>query len=110
MKKRVAVTGMGVVSPLGSDCTTLWENLINGVSGIERIDALAGLPVTFGGPARGFAPERHLGPKEIRRMDRYAQMAVTCGMDAWDQSGLEPGAYAEEIGRASCRERVLYTV
>jgi 3-oxoacyl-[acyl-carrier-protein] synthase II len=95
MKKRVAVTGIGVVSPLGSDCTTLWENLVNGVSGIETIEALAGLPVTFGGRAKGFEPERHLSPKEMRRMDRYAQMAVFCAMEAVAQSGLKEGAYPD---------------
>ncbi|HOJ13939.1 MAG TPA: beta-ketoacyl-ACP synthase II [Deltaproteobacteria bacterium] len=99
MKKRVAVTGIGVVSPLGCDCTTLWDNLTNGVSGIEPIDELAGLPVTFGGRARGFDPGKYLGPKEIRRMDRYAQMAVTCALDAWAQSGLGRNDYpAHRVG------------
>ena len=75
MKKTVAVTGIGVVSPLGSDVPTLWDNLIHGISGIEPIEELKGLPVTFGGPAKGFDPARYLGPKEIRHMDRYTQMA-----------------------------------
>ncbi|RLA97371.1 MAG: beta-ketoacyl-[acyl-carrier-protein] synthase II, partial [Deltaproteobacteria bacterium] len=49
----IAVTGMGVVSPLGSDVQSLWKALVKGVSGIERIDALEGLPVNIGGPAKG---------------------------------------------------------
>ena len=96
MKKRVAVTGIGVVSPLGSDCTTLWEHLIQGISGIGTIEELSGLPVTFGGRARTFDPARHLGSKEIRRMDRYTQFAVTCGLDAVAQAGLSPETYPEQ--------------
>ncbi|HPI93659.1 MAG TPA: beta-ketoacyl-ACP synthase II [Deltaproteobacteria bacterium] len=99
MKKRIAVTGIGVISPLGSDCRTLWENLIQGISGIGPIEELSGLPVTFGGRARGFDPSRHLGPKDIRRMDRYTQMAVTCGLDAYGQAGLPSDTYpAHRVG------------
>ncbi|MEN6447088.1 MAG: beta-ketoacyl-ACP synthase II [Syntrophaceae bacterium] len=95
MKKKVVVTGIGVVSPLGSDLSTLWDNLIHGNSGIESIEEFSSLPVTFGGPARGFDPLRFLSPKEIRRTDRYAQMAVVTGLDAWAQSGLSPDTYPE---------------
>ena len=95
MKKTVVVTGIGVVSPLGSDLSTLWDNLIHGNSGIESIEEFSSLPVTFGGPARGFDPLRFLSPKEIRRTDRYAQMAVVTGLDAWAQSGLSPDTYPE---------------
>ena len=93
MKKRIAVTGIGVVSPLGSDCKTLWEHLIQGISGIGTIEELSGLPVTFGGRARAFDPARHLGPKDIRRMDRYTQIAVSCGLDAFAQAGISPESY-----------------
>ncbi|MCU0575815.1 MAG: beta-ketoacyl-ACP synthase II [Desulfobacterota bacterium] len=96
MKKIVAVTGLGVVSPLGSDCTTLWENLIQGKSGIGTIEDLSGLPVTFGGRAVTFDPARHLGPKEIRHMDRYTQMAMSCGLDAWEQAGISPDTYPDQ--------------
>jgi len=95
MKKTVAITGIGVVSPLGSDVSTLWENLVNGKSGIEPIEELKGLTVTFGGPAFGFDPATYLSPKEIRHMDRYSQMAVSCGLAACAQSGMTPDAYPE---------------
>jgi 3-oxoacyl-[acyl-carrier-protein] synthase II len=95
MKKTVVVTGIGVVSPLGSDVNTLWENLIHGISGIEPIEELKGLPVTFGGPAKGFDPARYLGPKEIRHMDRYTHMAVSCGLDAFNHACLNPDSYPE---------------
>ncbi len=93
MKKTVALTGIGVVSPLGSDVKTLWENLVHGISGIEPIEELKGLAVTFGGPAKGFDPSSHLSPKEIRHMDRYTQMAVSCGLAACTQSGITPDTY-----------------
>lgn len=94
--ERIAVTGCGVVSPLGCDLETVWRNLTAGVSGIRSIEALAELPVTFGGAALGFEPERYIEPKELRHLDRYAQMAVTAGLDAWAQAGLDQGAYAAE--------------
>jgi 3-oxoacyl-[acyl-carrier-protein] synthase II len=95
MKKTVAVTGIGVISPLGCDIHTLWDNLTHGISGIETIEALNGLPVTFGGPARGFDPTRYLGTKEIRHMDRYAQMAVATGLDAYKHARLAQDTYPE---------------
>ena len=96
MKKTVVVTGIGVVSPLGSDVNTLWENLIHGISGIEPIEELKGLPVTFGGPAKGFDPARYLSPKELRHMDRYTQMAVSCGLDAYEHARLNAESYPEQ--------------
>ncbi len=92
----IAVTGMGVVSPLGSNIPTLWNNLTQGISGIQTLDTLAGLPVTMGGPAQGFDPARFLGAKELRQTDRYAQMALIAGLDALKLAGLEAPAYAPE--------------
>jgi 3-oxoacyl-[acyl-carrier-protein] synthase II len=91
--RKVAVTGFGVVSPLGCDAATLWNGLVEGKSGIEPIDELSGLPVTFGGPARDFDPSRYLGSKELRHMDRYSQMALAAGLDAYHHAGLDPGSY-----------------
>jgi len=92
--KKVAITGLGVVSPLGSDIQILWDNLLEAQSGIERIDAFADLPVTFGGPVKGFDPSRYLGQKELRHLDRYSQMAVTAGLDAYEQSALKEDSYS----------------
>jgi len=92
----VVVTGIGVVSPLGSDISSVWENLIKGVSGIERIDEFNGLPVSIGGKARGFDPAKHLSPREIRHQDRFSQMALVAGMDAIDDAGIDKGTYQED--------------
>ena len=90
---KVAITGIGVVSPLGSDIVTLWDNLIQGNSGIVSVEDFEDLPVTFGGVARDFDPSRHLGSKEMRHLDRYSQMALTAGLDAYHHSGLNPDTY-----------------
>lgn len=95
MKRTVAVTGIGVISPLGCDIHTLWDNLTKGNSGIESVEELKDLPVTFGGRARDFDPARYLGNKEMRHMDRYGQMAVTAGLDAYAHAGLTREAYPE---------------
>ncbi|HHO76768.1 MAG TPA: beta-ketoacyl-[acyl-carrier-protein] synthase II, partial [Deltaproteobacteria bacterium] len=91
---RIAITGIGVVSPLGSDIATLWDNLIQAKSGVVPVEDFAGLPVTFGGPARDFDPSRYMGSKEQRHLDRYSQMAVTAGLDAYYQSFLKTDTYS----------------
>jgi 3-oxoacyl-[acyl-carrier-protein] synthase II len=92
----VVITGMGVVSPLGSTCEALWKNLVEGASGIKIIPELHDLTVTMGGPAHGFDPTRYLGAKELRHLDRYCQMAVTAGMDAYEAAALTPQTYTED--------------
>ncbi len=91
--KQIAITGIGVVSPLGSDTRTLWDNLVQGKSGIDTIGEFSELPVTFGGRATAFDPERYLGNKELRHMDRYAQFALTAGLDAYQNAGLNSDTY-----------------
>ncbi len=92
----VVITGMGVVSPLGSDCLTLWNNLVGGASGIKNIPELKELTVTMGGPAQGFEPTRYLGAKDLRHMDRYCQMALCAGLDAVEDAQLSPGSYPDD--------------
>jgi len=92
----VVITGMGIVSPLGSDCVTLWRNLVDGASGIKSIPGLNDLTVTMGGPAHGFDPTRYLAAKELRHLDRYCQMALTAGLDAVEASSLTPEMYPED--------------
>ena len=92
----VVITGMGVVSPLGSTCESLWSNLVDGASGIKNIPEFNDLTVTMGGPAHGFDPTRYLGAKELRHLDRYCQMAITAGMDAIEAAALAPDTYPED--------------
>ncbi|MBM3949235.1 MAG: beta-ketoacyl-ACP synthase II [SAR202 cluster bacterium] len=91
MKNRVAVTGIGIVSPLGLDVKTSWDGLAAGRSGVDRITAfpLDGLETTIAAEVRGFDPAAYVGPKEARRMDRFVQLAAAATFEAVTTSGLK---------------------
>jgi 3-oxoacyl-[acyl-carrier-protein] synthase II len=88
--RRVVVTGMGAVSPLGNTVDEYWNNLIAGKSGIERITALdpSGYPVTAAGEVKNFEPEDYLDRKEARRMARFSHFAMAAAQEAVASSGL----------------------
>ena len=87
---RVAVTGIGIVSPLGLDTPGTWEALIAGKSGIANITLFdASKHVTkFAAEVKGFEPTNYINRKEARHMDRFAQFAVVASQQALKQSGL----------------------
>jgi 3-oxoacyl-[acyl-carrier-protein] synthase II len=87
---RVAVTGIGIVSPLGLDTPGTWEALIAGKSGIANITLFdANKHVTkFAAEVKGFDPTNYINRKEARRMDRFAQFAVVASQEALKRSGL----------------------
>jgi 3-oxoacyl-[acyl-carrier-protein] synthase II len=90
--RRVVVTGLGVVTPLGHDLETFWKNLISGQCGIDRITAFDATPfdTQIAGEVRNFDPAPAFpSPKEIRRTDRYSQFGVYAGWSALKDSGLE---------------------
>lgn len=91
MSRRVVITGLGVVTPLGSDVTTFWSNLTAGKSGISRIDEVdvTDQPVQIGGVVRDFKPEQYIERKEIRRFDKFAQFAIGAASQALEDSGLK---------------------
>jgi 3-oxoacyl-[acyl-carrier-protein] synthase II len=91
MERRVVVTGMGCLSPLGTNVAETWTGIVCGKSGIgpiERFDP-SQLPVRFAGECKGFDPASVLTPKEARRMDRFQQMAYASAVEARDHAGLE---------------------
>ncbi len=92
MSGRVYATGAGVVSPVGLDTSSTWGSLVNGISGIGRITSFdpEGYDTTFAAEVDGFEPERFLEKKEIRRMDRFAQMAAVASLEALEQASLDP--------------------
>jgi 3-oxoacyl-[acyl-carrier-protein] synthase II len=99
-RRRVVITGLGVVSPLGNDVESTWSNLVAGKSGaapIEQWDASA-YPVTFACELKDFQPSEWLEHKQARRMDRFAQMIVAAARQAESDSGLDVAAEAERIG------------
>ena len=89
--KRVVITGIGVISPVGLDVAGMWQNLICGVSGIGPITAFdtTNYEARIAGEARGFDPLNYMSAREARRMDRFAQYAIACLGQALAQSGLE---------------------
>src|SRR5215211_4212164 len=93
VKRRVVITGMGVICPLGNDVNTMWQNLAHGKSGIGTITRFdpTGFETTFAGEVRGFDPGETIGKKEARRMDRYTQFAVAAALQAAEQAGLSSG-------------------
>ncbi|MEX2157892.1 MAG: beta-ketoacyl-ACP synthase II [Dehalococcoidia bacterium] len=82
--RRVVITGMGAVSPLGNTVDEYWNNLIAGKSGIERITALdpSGYPVSAAGEVKNFDPEKYLDRKEARRMARFSHFAMAAAQEA----------------------------
>ncbi len=99
--KRVVVTGIGIVSPLGLDTASTWDSLIAGKSGIANIthfDASI-YPTRFAGEVKEFDPVKYINRKEARRMDRFAQLAVVASQEAVKQSGLVINeSNSDEIG------------
>jgi 3-oxoacyl-[acyl-carrier-protein] synthase II len=86
----VVVTGIGVVSPLGSNLCSSWQSLLagtSGVSAITRFDA-TGFETTFAAEVKGFDPVERLGRKDARRTDRYTQFAVAAAVEAVENASL----------------------
>lgn len=90
MRKRVVVTGMGCVSPLGNDVSTLWENLLKGKSGVGPLTLFdtSEHPSKIAAEVKGFDPAALFGNREARRMDRFAQFGVASAQQALQNSGL----------------------
>src|SRR3989475_5005578 len=89
-RRRVVVTGLGMITPLGSTVEKTWDGLIAGKSGIgpiTRFDA-TGLETTIAGEVRDFAPQDYMDRKEIRRADRFVQFAVAVATQALGDAKL----------------------
>ena len=87
---RVVITGLGMVSPLGLDVASNWDALINGRSGADKITLFdASKHVTkFAAEVKNFDPNTYINRKEARRMDRFAQFAVTASQEAVKNANL----------------------
>ncbi len=99
--RRVVITGMGVISPLGLDLPTTWQNLIQGRSGIRPITLFdtTEFQVTIAGEAHGFDATNYMPAKEARRADRFTQFAIAALEEAMAQSGLEVTSHnAHDVG------------
>jgi 3-oxoacyl-[acyl-carrier-protein] synthase II len=100
-QRRVVVTGLGLVSPVGNTVGDAWENLLAGRSGIATITKFdhSGLSVHFGGEVKGFNIEDYISAKEARHMDTFIHYGIAAGTQAFKDSGLEvTEANSERIG------------
>ncbi|CAC9642029.1 beta-ketoacyl-ACP synthase II [bacterium endosymbiont of Bathymodiolus sp. 5 South] len=90
-KRRVVITGLGIVSPVGSTVSTAWDNILNGKSGINSLTNIEtqGQSVTFGGSVKDFDIANYLKPKEIKKMDTFIHYGMAAGIQAIENSGLE---------------------
>ena len=91
MTTRVAVTGVGAISPVGLDSNESWNSIKNGKLGISKITSFdsSNLAVHIAAEVKGFLPEEKLGKKDSRRLDRFSQFACVAAMEAFDMSGLD---------------------
>jgi 3-oxoacyl-[acyl-carrier-protein] synthase II len=99
-RRRVVITGIGAVTPLGNDVETTWENLLAGQAGageIRHFDA-TDYPVRFACELKEFDPARWIDRKQARRMDRFAQMIVAAARQAESDAGLDVAREPERVG------------
>jgi 3-oxoacyl-[acyl-carrier-protein] synthase II len=99
-KRRVVVTGLGIISPVGSSVPFAWEAVLNGRSGITPITRfdVSAFPVRFGGAVQGFEVEKYISNKDARRMDEFMQYGIAAGMQAVVDSGTD----FEKVDRDRC--------
>ena len=93
MDRRVVVTGLGAMTPLGTEIDTIWQRLCRGESGIgpiTRFDATA-YPAHIAGEVREFDPAQYLDKHDIRRTDRFCQLAIAAGQEAVNDADIDEG-------------------
>jgi 3-oxoacyl-[acyl-carrier-protein] synthase II len=99
--RRVAVTGMGFITPIGNDQETVWSSLVEGVSGVGQITRFdtSTYPTTIAAEVKNFDPEVYMDRKTARNIGRYCQFALAATVQALAQSGLEPSQMApDDVG------------
>jgi len=90
-KRRVAVTGLGLITPVGIGVKESWANIINGQSGIGKITKFdcSTFPSQIAGQVKNFDPLAYIPPKDARRMDTFIQFGIAAGIEAFKDSGIE---------------------
>lgn len=95
-ERRVVVTGLGAVTPIGNNVPEYWSNLVAGKSGIRRIQTFdpSLLDSQIAGEISNYEPTAAIPQKEAKRMERFCQLAVTAALEAWKDSGLDASKIA----------------
>lgn len=102
-KRRVVVTGLGVISPMGLTVKETWESVLAGKSGIEIITHfdVSDFPSQIGGSIKNFDPHQYLSAKDVKKMDAFMHYGIAAGVQAIEDSGIEvTESNAERIGVA----------
>ena len=99
LPRRVVVTGMGLISPLGNSVDESWSNCIKGISGISKntVD-LEGIPVKVGGRVKDFDPTQFIDSKDVRRLDTFVQYGVSAGIQAIQDAGIGNDINKDRVG------------
>ena len=89
--RRVVITGIGVVSPIGSDKVEFWNNLYSGKSGISAVESfdISQYPCRIAGEIKGFDPTLYMEKREAKKVDRFTQLGVAAALQAWRDAGLD---------------------
>ena len=92
-KRRVVVTGLGCIAPVGNTVAESWTNLLAGNSGIDTITSFDATPFAckFAGEVKGFDITKYISEKEARHMDRFIHLGMAAAMQAVEDSGLKTG-------------------
>jgi 3-oxoacyl-[acyl-carrier-protein] synthase II len=101
MRRRVVITGIGLITPIGLDQKSSFGNLIEGRSGIKPFEGFdaSGLRTRFGGEVRGFDVTKYLSKQEERRTDRYSQLALAASDEAMKDAGFSiPESMTNQVG------------
>ena len=90
-KRRVVITGLGCLTPLGHNVADTWNSILNGKSGAATIDFMdvSAMPVTFSCSVRNFNADQYISPKDQKKMDTFVQYGVAAGIEAITDSGIE---------------------
>jgi 3-oxoacyl-[acyl-carrier-protein] synthase II len=98
VKRRVVITGLGLLSPVGNDVASTWRALLDGANGVGPITQFdtTNFPVKFGCELKGFDPLQYMDRKEVKRNDVFTQMALAASVQAMEDAGLKEGNYEPE--------------
>ena len=90
-KRRVVITGLGTIYPLGNNVSDTWNNLINGISGIDYISSFEtdGLPVTFAGEVKNFDANEYMGKQHARKLDRSGHLSIYAAEEALKDANID---------------------
>ncbi|MGH8675446.1 MAG: beta-ketoacyl synthase N-terminal-like domain-containing protein, partial [Burkholderiales bacterium] len=100
-RRRVVVTGLGIISPVGNTVQQAWSNILAGKSGIGRVTRFdaSRLASRIAGEVKAFDASQYLSPKEARRMDTFIHYGIAAGLQAWRDSGMQiTPENAEQVG------------